>query len=762
MSRNKRALWSAAATTAALLSTALPSTALLTTGGAVAAPASGNHGQERSSDVRSTGPDYNQGKSLTLQRKKASRGARSAAPSAAAAPADVGDSKTWLALNDYTGQLYLKDYTLRGLGDHIQVWVAESTAFPAGDCRTDLGLTDITDAQVSGFVHEFDTNIYPTESQAFSTPPDRDGTGGAGLAGAIGEPEDYWKVDADQADDIVVLVDNVRDANYYAPSTPDGQTYIAGFFYSVFNEYVDRNVMTIDAYDWLHRTGATPPDDSTDPAYQACSASQGTSRPYGVARPRLYEGTFAHEYQHLLEYYEDPDEQSWVNEGLSDWAQTLVGYVDPSIAPDQPGADSHLSCFQGFQPTAFGGPENSLTAWQDQGGPEILCDYGAAYSLMEYLESHYGEEFMSALHREDANGMAGLDAVLDQFGASVSAQETVHDWLAAMALDSTVKHNPAALRIATMNARINWANPQAYDSPGAPPNGADYVRLRRSDGSYLAAKDLSSLTFDGAATLAPTPVEWEAAPTPPDATTAATTCGDVPSGTGPAALYSGCGENLDRSIVRPVSVPAGGADLTFDALWDAEEGWDFGYVQVSTDGGSTWTSLATAGTTSEHDPGAVPTVVDHLPGFTGDSGTWQSQTADLSAYAGQEVLIGFRYITDPGVNEAGFWVRDIAVGGTELPSTLDGWQTISQVNPTPVAGYTVQLVGYDAQGRGFRTVLKLGPDFHGELSGKAISRGLGRSATVVAALVTYDEPTESVSQYARYTLTANGVTQPGG
>ena len=29
-------------------------------------------------------------------------------------------------------------------------------------------------------------------------------------------------------------------------------------------------------------------------------------------------------------------------------------------------------------------------------------------------------------------------------------------------------------------------------------------------------------------------------------------------------------------------------------------------------------------------------------------------------------------------------------------------------------------------------------------------------------MVMQDDPTESVTQYARYTLTVNGVTQPGG
>jgi len=756
MPRNKRALWSATVATAALLSTAL-----FPTTGAVAAQSARQPADDETSDVRSTGPDYNKGKALDLRTPSARQRASAGAP-AATANSEVGESKKWLALNDYAGQIYVKDYTLRGLGDHIQVWVANSTAFPAGDCRDELGLSAVTDAQVSGFVNEFDTNIYPKESETFSVPPARDGAGGADLAAALGQPADYYHVDADQSDDIVVLVDNVRDANYYSPSTPDGQTYIAGFFYSVFNEYVDRNVMTIDAYDWLHRTGVNPPDDSADPAYVACATEQGSTRPYGVARPHLYEGTFAHEYQHLLEYYEDPDEESWVNEGLSDWAQTLVGYVDPSVPADEPGADGHLACFGGYLSENFGGPENSLTEWGDQGGPEILCDYGAAYSFMEYLESHYGEDFMTALHRHDGNGLESLDAVLDSVGAPVSAQQTIHDWLAAMALDGALKKGPSALRIATMKAKINWANPQAYESPGAPPNGADFVRLRRADGSFLSAGQLSSLTFDGAGTLEPTPVEWEESATPPDATEASTTCGDIPTGTGPAALYSGCGENLDRSIVRQVSVPDGGAALTFDALWDTEVGWDYGYVQVSTDDGATWSSLATADTTSEHDPGAVSAVVDQLPGFTGDSGTWRPQSADLAAYAGQDVLVAFRHITDPSVNEAGFWVRNIAVGETALPSALDGWQSITQVNPIEVSGFTVQLVGYDAQGNGFRKVLDLDEDFDGTLTGKALARGLDKKATVVAALVTYDDPTESSFQYARYSLVANGVTQPGG
>ncbi len=744
---------------------------------AVADP--GDGGQPRaaakgkSGDVRNVGPDYNRGKKLPLAPSaRRALGQDQRRTAAAMAEAQVGDSVRWLALNDYTGSIYAKYYTLRGIGDHIEVWVADDRAFPSGDCRNSLGLTEVTDAQVQNFVTEFDTNIYPLESAAFSVAPDRDGSDGIIGAG---------QVPSDQADNTVVLVDNVRDDNFYDPSSPNGQTYIAGFFYSVFNEYTDRNVMTIDVFDWLHRTGANPPDDRTDPAYIACAQSQGQTRPYGAPRPHLYEGVFAHEYQHLLEYYEDGDEESWINEGLSDWAQTLVGYVNPAIPPDQPGADGHIACFLGFADPKFGGPENSLTEWSDQGAPEILCDYGAAYTFMEYLHSHYGTAFMSALHREDANGLDGLNSVLARFSRGsahgpqgskpyVDAQELLHRWAATMALDAALDAHRKFkggrrndYTASSLSAKINWDNPQAYESPGAPPNGSDYVRLRDGAGNYLSAGQLHSISFDGATTLRPEPVEWSVDSTPPDQTDADMTCGSTSDGVGPAALYSGCGENLDRSLVRQVSVPAGGANLTFDALWDTEEAWDFGFVQVSDDGGETWHSLATQHTTSDHDPDAAANIVANLPGFTGDSGAWQSESADLSPYAGKDVLVGFRYMTDPAANEAGMWVRNIQVGATELPSdSLDGWQTITQVNPMPVAGWTVQLIAYDANGRSWIHRLAIGPDFHGTLSAARLRRAVGGKAQTVAAIVMYDDPTESATQQAMYTLKANGVTQPGG
>ncbi|MBA2311766.1 MAG: hypothetical protein H0V97_03085 [Actinobacteria bacterium] len=273
----------------------------------------------------------------------------------------VGEKKAWLALDDAEGSVYLKNYKLRGIGDNIEVWVARDRDpvsrridFQEGDCRNGARTT-ITDAQVQYLIQEFDQNIYPTESTAFSVPPPRDGLA-APLPAQLGLPDDYYEGDGD---DTVVLIDNVRDANFYDFNNENNNTYIAGFFFSFFNELLDRNVMTIDAYDWLHRTGANPPDEPV-PGDNCASAP---------ARPFLYEGVFAHEYQHLLEYYEDVDETIWVNEGLSDWAQTLTGYVDPSVPIDDIDFDSHIQCFLGYL-----GIETPANPNPRKGGPRELLD----------------------------------------------------------------------------------------------------------------------------------------------------------------------------------------------------------------------------------------------------------------------------------------------------------------------------------------------------------------------------------------------------
>jgi bacillopeptidase F (M6 metalloprotease family) len=67
-------------------------------------------------------------------------------------------------------------------------------------------------------------------------------------------------------------------------------------------------------------------------------------------------------------------------------------------------------------------------------------------------------------------------------------------------------------------------------------------------------------------------------------------------------------------------------------------------------------------------PGADPLLKNNCPGLNGDSGGWKTETFDLTPYAGQTVLLAFRYITDANTRGAGVWVDNVNVGGPSSPT----------------------------------------------------------------------------------------------
>ena len=137
------------------------------------------------------------------------------------------------------------------------------------------------------------------------------------------------------------------------------------------------------------------------------------------------------------------------------------------------------------------------------------------------------------------------------------------------------------------------------------------------------------------------------------------------------------------------------ATLRFDAWYDIEPGWDYAYVAVSTDDGRTWATLSGQQTTT-YDPLGV----SYGPGYTRASNGWVAEQIDLTAYAGQQVLLSFEYITDDATHLTGFAVDNIQIpeiglnDGADSTSgwTLEGFQRIE--GPLPQA-FILQLIGDD-------------------------------------------------------------------
>lgn len=93
-----------------------------------------------------------------------------------------------------------------------------------------------------------------------------------------------------------IFVYNIRDEAYWSSY----RFYIAGFFWGGLNDALQVNAVFIDSYNWKDRIG---PD---------------------AARPYLYEATIAHEFQHLIHNDVDPDEDSFLDEGMADMAEQFL------------------------------------------------------------------------------------------------------------------------------------------------------------------------------------------------------------------------------------------------------------------------------------------------------------------------------------------------------------------------------------------------------------------------------------------------------
>lgn len=584
------------------------------------------------------------------------------------------DAKLWLSLDNYTGYYFFTLFYEVSETTGSELWVQTDLSWPIGDPRP---TPVITCEQADYLLAEFDGNMYPTETDFFGTPDFHDGSLSLLEAWGYVEPGYY----SDESGRQVVLVSNIRDDSYYDPTYPN---YIAGFYSPTFEAYFDRNIMSIDAYDWENRVG---PD--------------GT-------RPYLYEGVFAHEYQHLLHDDYDSDEESWINEGLSMFAEFLTQYIV--------GNDAY-STFEAL-------PENSLVAWGDQGGREIVADYGMVFLYHMYLYEKFGQAFIQYEFLNPANGISAITSTLDAFNIQKDFGDIYHDFAAAVLIDSKHANYRYGFELLDVGVDIGTPavpNPDAYDTPGAPPWGTDFIWITGDP------KDLAKFTFNG--------VDYATFPT------AWTSDGDV--------LWSGTGDLLDNWAIFET---AGGGVLSIDTMWDLEDNWDFGFVQVSTDGGYTWTSLADneGYSTYDYDPNAHPKIIANVPGLTGYVTDWVTLSYDLSAYEGQNILVAFRLVTDWATHYNGWWIDAVYKDGAEIFDGSDAsvFKDITEVLPIN-NDFTVSFVGIKEKSNGNQFKV------HTMKLDEVSEEGLMELAKVLnwsdkaAMLVTYDAQ-EGFNEYAQY------------
>lgn len=124
----------------------------------------------------------------------------------------------------------------------------------------------------------------------------------------------------------------------------------------------------------------------------------------------------AHEFQHLIQFNTDQNEDTWVNEGLSELAMWLFGHPDN---------------ISGFTSNT----DNNLTSWDG-----AWADYIKVYLWTLYMYEQYGgQALITEVSHNPYNGMEGFRTSLENLGQTVDMGDVFGDWTLANYLhDSSI------------------------------------------------------------------------------------------------------------------------------------------------------------------------------------------------------------------------------------------------------------------------------------------------------------------------------------
>jgi immune inhibitor A len=205
--------------------------------------------------------------------------------------------------------------------------------------------------------------------------------------------------------------------------------------------------------------------------------------------------------------------------------------------------------------------------------------------------------------------------------------------------------------------------------------------------------------------------------------------------------YSGAGDDLDNNMTKSIALPAGTVSLTAKVRYNIEIDWDYAYLTVN--GTPVQTNLSTI---------TDPNGQNFGYGITGVSSGWVDLTADLSAFAGQTVTLGFRYWTDANTGGFGFMVDNIAITDYPLDGAeadagwiFDGFRTSTG---TESALFNHYYIAEYRTYKGYDSTLKVGPYNFGYLNNPLLGDFVDHFAYQDGMLINYWDTSQRNNQTA--------------
>lgn len=337
----------------------------------------------------------------------------------------------------------------------------------------------------------------------------------------------------------------------------------------------------------------------------------------------------AHEFQHMIHWQLDRNEETWMNEGFSKLVEQLLGYE-----------------IGGFDYLYSRNTDRPLTRWPSEPG-YAGEHYGQAFLFMTYLYDRLGGDCVRALVAHPQNGLKAIDEVLldcevshSESGEMLTADDLVLDWAISLALQNPgIGEGYYGMR-SYANAPIaqfseSYARcPLAEQTAQVHQYGVDLIQFT-CQGDYL-------ITFSGDLQTAILPTEPHS---------------------GYFAFWSNRGDEANMTLTKNFDLREASAPILFEywTWYRIEEGYDYLYLMASRDGGLTWEILTTPSGTGEDPSGnSYGWAYNGISG-KGSQPNWILEEVDLSRFAGEQIELRFEYVTDSAVHGEGFLLDDLSI-----------------------------------------------------------------------------------------------------
>jgi immune inhibitor A len=371
-------------------------------------------------------------------------------------------------------------------------------------------------------------------------------------------------------------------------------------------------------------------------------------------------GILAHEFQHMIHWYRDRNEEGWLNEGFSELATFLNGFDNG-----------------GFDTIYASDPNLQLNDWPNDSNA-TTPHYGASFLYVTYFLERFGEDATKAVVANLANGLDSIDIVLKDLGKTdavtqqqITADDLFADWTVANFLNNPNVGDGRFYYSKYTNMPQFHATETISDCPltnedrSVKQYGVEYLRID-CQGNY-------TLNFTGQTQVGVLPESAHS---------------------GKYFYWANKGDESDMTLTHSFDFSNlnGAISFNYYVWYDLEKDYDFVYLEASTDG-KNWTIIKTPSSTESNLSGN-----SYGWGYNDVSNGWIEQTVDLSDYAGKKVLLRFEYVTDAAVNGEGFLLDDVSIAAAGYSSDFEndngGWDAAGFVrieNSLPQT-YRIELI----------------------------------------------------------------------